>query len=293
MTRALANELGPWVITALTLGLVIVGVVIAWRRYAISQVPVAPPLGTSLTRAARVDHQDLPNDVLLVEPGRRSPARSSTQTGLAVDGTVTGIGLSTVLPAGAAPADRLRPVVRRVDAARARRAHCRRPGHPDPRSTTPTVILLPLADRPHRRAPAGRDRVVGAPGRPRPGRRAARRDAARAVLGVAALTASILAPPAQSGLSEVHAWIPAFDASYAVGVDGVGLALVLAVGAARAAGRAGRLARAGQPHGGHGPPAPVPGARPAARGVHRRGVRRRDVFLFYVFFEAMLSRSTS
>ena len=46
------------------------------------------------------------------------------------------------------------------------------------------------------------------------------------------------------------------------------------VGADRAAGGPGRLARAGQPHGGHRPAAPLPRARPAARGVHRRRVRR-------------------
>ena len=45
------------------------------------------------------------------------------------------------------------------------------------------------------------------------------------------------------------------------------------VGADRAAGGPGRLARAGQPDGGHRPAAPVPRARAAARGVHRRRVR--------------------
>ncbi|WP_315098116.1 NADH-quinone oxidoreductase subunit L [uncultured Cellulomonas sp.] len=92
-----------WVITALTLGLVIVGVVIAWRRYAISQVPVVPPLGTSLTRAARVDlYQDSVNDVLLVEPGQALTRSLVYADRTAIDGTVTGVGLSTVLLGGLA-----------------------------------------------------------------------------------------------------------------------------------------------------------------------------------------------
>ncbi|MEZ0448084.1 NADH-quinone oxidoreductase subunit L [Cellulomonas sp. ICMP 17802] len=87
-----------WVLTVLTLGLVIVGVVIAWRRYAISQVPVIPPVGTSLTQAARVDlYQDSVNDVLLVEPGQALTRSLVYADRTVIDGTVTGVGLSTVL----------------------------------------------------------------------------------------------------------------------------------------------------------------------------------------------------
>ncbi|WP_421734762.1 NADH-quinone oxidoreductase subunit L [Cellulomonas sp.] len=90
-----------WVLTVLTLGLVIVGVVIAWRRYAVSQVPVIPPVGTELTRAARVDlYQDSVNDVLLVEPGQALTRSLVYADRTAIDGTVTGVGLSTVLLGG-------------------------------------------------------------------------------------------------------------------------------------------------------------------------------------------------
>src|SRR3954454_5884888 len=47
------------------------------------------------------------------------------------------------------------------------------------------------------------------------------------VLGVLALTAFDVADAGTVQLTEVHGWIPAFGVSYAVGVDGVGLALVL------------------------------------------------------------------
>ncbi|NUU18006.1 NADH-quinone oxidoreductase subunit M [Cellulomonas humilata] len=47
------------------------------------------------------------------------------------------------------------------------------------------------------------------------------------LLGVAALTAFDVADAGTVQLSEVHGWIPAFGVSYAVGVDGVGLILVL------------------------------------------------------------------
>ncbi|MDQ0375281.1 NADH-quinone oxidoreductase subunit M [Cellulomonas humilata] len=47
------------------------------------------------------------------------------------------------------------------------------------------------------------------------------------VLGIAALTAFDVADAGAVQLLEVHGWIPAFGVSYAVGVDGVGLILVL------------------------------------------------------------------
>lgn len=81
----------------LTLVAVAVGLVLAWRQYAVSTVPVAPPIGTALTRAARVDlYQDAVNDAALVEPGRyltRSLVYGDTAV---VDGTVTGIARSTL-----------------------------------------------------------------------------------------------------------------------------------------------------------------------------------------------------
>ena len=87
----------PVLLVILTLVLVIAGAVLAWRRYAISQVPVIPPVGTSLTRAARVDlYQDSVNDVLLVEPGQALTRSLVYADRTVIDGTVTGVGLATV-----------------------------------------------------------------------------------------------------------------------------------------------------------------------------------------------------
>lgn len=89
--------LPAWSLIALTLAVVVVGVVLAWRRYAVSQVPVVPPLGTALTRAARVDlYQDSVNDALLVEPGQHLTRSLVFADRAVVDGTVTGVGRATV-----------------------------------------------------------------------------------------------------------------------------------------------------------------------------------------------------
>ncbi|WP_042438535.1 NADH-quinone oxidoreductase subunit L [Sanguibacter keddieii] len=59
------------VIMALTLLLVVGGAFLAWRQYAASPVPVEPPTGSVLTRAARVDlYQDAVNENLLMRPGQ-------------------------------------------------------------------------------------------------------------------------------------------------------------------------------------------------------------------------------
>ncbi|MDC7122249.1 NADH-quinone oxidoreductase subunit L [Cellulomonas fimi] len=89
--------LPAWVLIALTLAVVVLGLVLAWRRYAVSQVPVVPPLGTALTRAARVDlYQDSVNDALLVEPGQHLTRSLVFADRAVVDGTVTGVGRATV-----------------------------------------------------------------------------------------------------------------------------------------------------------------------------------------------------
>ncbi|WP_034620463.1 NADH-quinone oxidoreductase subunit L [Cellulomonas sp. URHE0023] len=85
------------VIMGLTLALVAVGILIAWRRYVASRVPVVPPVGTSLTRAARVDlYQDTVNDVLLVEPGQALTRSLVYVDRTAIDGTVSSVGRVTV-----------------------------------------------------------------------------------------------------------------------------------------------------------------------------------------------------
>ena len=81
----------------LTLVAVAVGLVVAWRQYAVSAVPVAPPIGTALTRAARVDlYQDAVNDAVLVEPGRYLTRSLVYGDKAVVDGTVTGVARSTL-----------------------------------------------------------------------------------------------------------------------------------------------------------------------------------------------------
>ncbi len=85
------------VIVGATLGLVLVGVVLAWRMYAVGQVPVAPPRGTVATRAARKDlYQDVVNDAVLVEPGRYLTRSLVYGDKAVVDNTATGLGRATV-----------------------------------------------------------------------------------------------------------------------------------------------------------------------------------------------------
>ncbi|WP_407345761.1 NADH-quinone oxidoreductase subunit L [Pengzhenrongella phosphoraccumulans] len=86
-----------WLIMTLTLALVAVGLFLAYRQYAVATVPVVPPVGTALTRAARKDlYQDDVNDGLLVEPGKyltRSLVYADRQV---VDGAVGGLGHTMV-----------------------------------------------------------------------------------------------------------------------------------------------------------------------------------------------------
>jgi NADH-quinone oxidoreductase subunit L len=57
-------------IVTLTLLLVAVGVLLAWRQFVLEPVPLTAPTGSTLTRAARRDlYQDDVNDTLLVQPG--------------------------------------------------------------------------------------------------------------------------------------------------------------------------------------------------------------------------------
>jgi len=89
--------LPEWLLITLTLGVVIVGTVIAYRWYAAATVPVVPPLGTTLTRAARVDlYQDTVNDVALVEPGQALTRSLVFADRAVVDGAVTSIARSQI-----------------------------------------------------------------------------------------------------------------------------------------------------------------------------------------------------
>jgi NADH-quinone oxidoreductase subunit L len=86
----------PGLIMAVTIVLVVAGAVLAWRQYAISKVPVIPPVGAPLTRAARVDlYQDSVNDALLVEPGQHLTRSLVYVDRTLVDGAAVGVGEST------------------------------------------------------------------------------------------------------------------------------------------------------------------------------------------------------
>lgn len=89
--------LPAWVLIAATLAVVVVGLVLAWRQYATSTVPVVAPAGSPLTRAARVDlYQDAVNHAVLVEPGQhltRSLVYGDRQV---VDGAFSGLGRLTI-----------------------------------------------------------------------------------------------------------------------------------------------------------------------------------------------------
>lgn len=85
------------VIMAATLVLVAVGAFLAWRQYAASEVPITPPAGSWLTRAARVDlYQDATNETMVGRPAEHL-TRVLTYTDTAVvDGAVNGLGSGAV-----------------------------------------------------------------------------------------------------------------------------------------------------------------------------------------------------
>ncbi|HUX71255.1 MAG TPA: NADH-quinone oxidoreductase subunit L, partial [Cellulomonadaceae bacterium] len=101
VTGRVAHEADPVlpvpVLMTVTLVLVALGILLAWRQYAAVLVPVVPPRGSVLTRAARKDlYQDDVNDALLVEPGTyltRSLVFGDHQV---VDGGATGLARLTV-----------------------------------------------------------------------------------------------------------------------------------------------------------------------------------------------------
>jgi NADH-quinone oxidoreductase subunit L len=81
------------VIALLTLLLIALGAGLAWVRYARSEVPVAAPTGSVLTRAARRDLlQDDVNEALFMRPGDRLTRSLVDVEGRGVDGAVSGLG---------------------------------------------------------------------------------------------------------------------------------------------------------------------------------------------------------
>ncbi len=86
-----------WLLVTASLVLVILAAVFAWRRYAVAEVPVTPPVGTLLTQAARKDlYQDVVNDAVLVVPGRMLARSLVFGDRAVVDGAVSGVAKTTV-----------------------------------------------------------------------------------------------------------------------------------------------------------------------------------------------------
>ncbi|WP_420110680.1 NADH-quinone oxidoreductase subunit L [Pseudactinotalea sp.] len=81
------------VIMGATIALMLVGVLLAWRQYWASDVPVTPPTGSVLTRAARRDlYQDPVNEAIFARPGTHAVRTLTYADTAVVDGAVTGLG---------------------------------------------------------------------------------------------------------------------------------------------------------------------------------------------------------
>ncbi|CCH80322.1 NADH-quinone oxidoreductase subunit L [Nostocoides japonicum T1-X7] len=84
--------INKWVLMGLTLVLVIVGIALAYVRYVREAVPVAPPKGSLLTQAARVDlYQDAVNEGLFMRPGIHLTRGLVFTDRKGVDGAVGGL----------------------------------------------------------------------------------------------------------------------------------------------------------------------------------------------------------
>jgi NADH-quinone oxidoreductase subunit L len=76
----------------MTLGIVLVGMALAWYMYWRAEVPVVAPVGSPLTRAARVDlYQDDVNEALLMRPGLHLTRSLVFVDNKVVDGAVGGL----------------------------------------------------------------------------------------------------------------------------------------------------------------------------------------------------------
>ncbi|WP_286218469.1 NADH-quinone oxidoreductase subunit L [Paraoerskovia sediminicola] len=85
--------LAPWVLIVLTLLLVLAGIALAWRQYTVADVPITPPRGSALTRAARKDlYQDDVNEALVMRPGQYLTRTLVYADKEIVDGSFMGLG---------------------------------------------------------------------------------------------------------------------------------------------------------------------------------------------------------
>lgn len=86
------------VITVATLAVVAVGVLIAWRMYAVADVPKAAQVGSALTRAARADlYQDSFNEAVFMKPGMVMASSVAVADKYVIDGAVEGVAGGTTL----------------------------------------------------------------------------------------------------------------------------------------------------------------------------------------------------
>ena len=85
------------VIMGATIVLMLIGVLLAWRQYWASAVPLMPPTGSVLTRAARRDlYQDSVNEAVFARPGTHMVRTLTYADTAVVDGAVNGLGAGAV-----------------------------------------------------------------------------------------------------------------------------------------------------------------------------------------------------
>ncbi|ROS76719.1 NADH-quinone oxidoreductase subunit L [Cellulomonas sp. PhB143] len=91
-----------WLLVVLTLLLVLAGIALAWRQYTVADVPVTPPHGSVLTRAARRDlYQDAVNEDVVMRPGQYLTRTLVYADRELVDGSFLGIGSALTWASGA------------------------------------------------------------------------------------------------------------------------------------------------------------------------------------------------
>jgi len=95
-TEAPDPVLPRWLLITLTMVLVVLGALIAFREFAVRDVPLEAPRGSALTRAARADlYGDTINETLVMRPGQvLTRTLVATDRG-AVDGAVHGVARMT------------------------------------------------------------------------------------------------------------------------------------------------------------------------------------------------------
>ena len=194
------------------------------RRQARRPARGARRTSRSSTRAARADlYGDAINDELVVKPGKALTSGLLVLDDTVVDGAFTGgaVAVGGCRHAGAARPERLRPLLRPVPARR------RPPRRPRPAGGEPrmndfpwlTVLwVVPLV---------GALATAFVPQGPRwPSRSPSSPRCVTLVIGIVAAT-QYDRDGAGMQLTETHTWIEAFGVHYALGVDGLGLLMVL------------------------------------------------------------------